>query len=462
MAIAAVTTSSLISAIRSLLINDCEGTKISESTAFETRLSNNLENFRKALRNEKSFSALTSFLKEEKSPLVFLLKIENDQITNDEPNEFIRAEEKANAASVKRNSKVESKWKFVKVCVELLKLLLACLAAAEEKSKLDQSQEVLRTRSGAPSINSDSLSVSDQKLIALCFQFVVCLGVCPNLLPGVGIPFELRSGFGNLVQTSDNALKNENHLCDCIKTLVAFIEKPVLGPLVLSKHLGDILAGLLQIVYAPLASYGLVNKNSCYPNLEEEEWTTVESRNQKSSKQKVGQKRTNFPDTDISNTAEIKPSSSARVNNPSEFVISQNPENTTNVKFFDQMTSDNATMFISNKERNECSQVLQGLLVNVYSPLIVRELIVLQGRSRKKSQTKPMHYTSKCDRNSGDKSQQSKKETKGKCISLKAAPKWLQKVCGQILSEILMKNNGVRAILKGILEMGQNHGKMDL
>ena len=52
----------------------------------------------------------------------------------------------------------------------------------------------------APPVSPDVLSFSQQKHVATLLQFIVCLGVCPNLQPGVGIPFAKRSGFAQLIK----------------------------------------------------------------------------------------------------------------------------------------------------------------------------------------------------------------------------------------------------------------------
>nr|XP_033796036.1 transport and Golgi organization protein 6 homolog [Geotrypetes seraphini] len=78
-------------------------------------------------------------------------------------------------------------------------------------------------------------------------------------------------------------------------------------------------------------------------------------------------------------------------------------------------------------ERARCRQALHSLLDRVYQPIVIRELLVLQGGS------KPSR--------AGEVSQ-----------NLLHAPAWLRRLCGQLLSERLMRPNGVQAVLRGILE----------
>ena len=54
--------------------------------------------------------------------------------------------------------------------------------------------------SAAPPASPDVLSFSQQNHVTTLLQFIVCLGVCPNLRPGVGIPLVKRSGFAQLIK----------------------------------------------------------------------------------------------------------------------------------------------------------------------------------------------------------------------------------------------------------------------
>ncbi|XP_074014118.1 transport and Golgi organization protein 6 homolog [Numenius arquata] len=85
---------------------------------------------------------------------------------------------------------------------------------------------------------------------------------------------------------------------------------------------------------------------------------------------------------------------------------------------------------VSEAEQMRCRETLQQVLDRVYQPLAVRELLVLQGRP-KQSPPSP-----------GE-------ETKP---SLVRAPAWLRRLCGQLLSERLMRPNGVQAVVRGIME----------
>ncbi|KFQ52173.1 Transport and Golgi organization protein 6, partial [Nestor notabilis] len=85
---------------------------------------------------------------------------------------------------------------------------------------------------------------------------------------------------------------------------------------------------------------------------------------------------------------------------------------------------------VSEAERAQCRETLRHILDRVYQPLAVRELLILQGRP-KQSPPSP-----------GE-------ETKP---ALVRAPAWLRRLCGQLLSQRLMRPSGVQAVVRGIME----------
>ena len=96
------------------------------------------------------------------------------------------------------NDKDEIRWTFVKICLELLKLLkesLVSLVASEKNSDQKAKQKAEKRGNEAPPLPVDSLGVHDQKTVLTAIQFVVILGICPSLVSGVGLPVEMRSGF---------------------------------------------------------------------------------------------------------------------------------------------------------------------------------------------------------------------------------------------------------------------------
>uniref|UniRef100_H3AEV0 Transport and golgi organization 6 homolog n=1 Tax=Latimeria chalumnae TaxID=7897 RepID=H3AEV0_LATCH len=239
-------------------------------------------------------------------------------------------------------------WNFVsEVLVTLLCLKqgMIHLVAAFCPSKPN-----LRTPEAAPPLPPDTLSISQQKTVQSALQFVVTLGLCPYLSSGVGIPLKRRSAFGAMVEgavSRDLPPSGTHRLYVSCSVLLDVAQHPSLGNLVLTLHLGDIIAGLCQLGYSP-----------------------------KMTKAKL-----------------IKPQ----------------------------------TDRLSEEERASCKQLLRDVLDRVYQPIVIRELLILQGGPKQKKE--------------GVRSE-----------LLVQAPAWLRRLCGQLLSERLMKPKGVHAVVRAILE----------
>ena len=78
-------------------------------------------------------------------------------------------------------------------------------------------------------------------------------------------------------------------------------------------------------------------------------------------------------------------------------------------------------------DREWCMTTLQRLLDRTHQATVVRELLMLQGMP------------------------QTSKERGGRVSKRVGSPAWLQRACGRLLSQRLMKKNGVLCVLQGIL-----------
>ena len=150
-------------------------------------------------------------------------------------------------------SNCSSRWDFVLYCLKTLHLLQESVKSSVEEYK-KQGPESVRP-SGAPQISPDTLSFEEQKVVLTAVQFVVCLGISPSLDKGVGIPIEARSEFSKLIQASGDvgevdAKERQHRLFTCLKVFISCIFTPSLGSVILSRHLADILAGLLQLTHS--------------------------------------------------------------------------------------------------------------------------------------------------------------------------------------------------------------------
>uniref|UniRef100_A0A8D0SF73 Transport and golgi organization 6 homolog n=1 Tax=Sus scrofa TaxID=9823 RepID=A0A8D0SF73_PIG len=205
-----------------------------------------------------------------------------------------------------------------------------------------------RTPEAAPALSPDTLSVSQQKTVQSVLQFVVTLGVCPYLVPGVGVPLKCRTEFGAVVQDVvclSAAPSAARRLYTSCSVLLSVAQNAALGSLIFCRHFGDIAAGLCQLGFCPTERKAL---------------------------------------------------------NPEEEVLTE-------------------------EERALSREALRDILDQVYQPLAVRELLTLQGGAPQSC-------------------------TDGKTQVRCRAPAWLRRLCGQLLSERLMRPSGVQAVVRGILE----------
>lgn len=107
-----------------------------------------------------------------------------------------------------------------------------------------------RTPEAAPALSPDTLSISQQKTVQSVLQFVVTFGVCPYLMPGVGVPLRCRTEFGAVVQDVvclDVAPNAPRRLYTSCKVLLSVAQHASLGSLIFCRHFGDIAAGLCQM-----------------------------------------------------------------------------------------------------------------------------------------------------------------------------------------------------------------------
>ncbi|XP_034494443.1 transport and Golgi organization protein 6 homolog isoform X3 [Ailuropoda melanoleuca] len=163
---------------------------------------------------------------------------------------FLR-DEIANKAEWPKNS-VDVTWSFSSQALLLLLCLketMIHLAADFSPGKPD-----LRTPEAAPALSPDTLSISQQKTVQSALQFVVTLGVCPYLMPGVGVPLRCRTEFGAVVQDVvclDVPPHATRRLYSSCKVLLNVAHHTSLGSLIFCRHFGDLAAGLCQLGFCP-------------------------------------------------------------------------------------------------------------------------------------------------------------------------------------------------------------------
>ncbi|KAJ0069530.1 hypothetical protein NL108_008475 [Boleophthalmus pectinirostris] len=147
-------------------------------------------------------------------------------------------------------------WAYVQECLLLLLALTRHLSLELDLFK-QTPQPVNRvcTPESAPPLPPDVLSVSQQKTLTTALQFVISLGVCPYLAPGVGVPLGCRSAFGavvdKLIQNGTNKTLGQQRLLTIINVLLKMTELSSLATVVFTRHLGDLMAALCQLGYQP-------------------------------------------------------------------------------------------------------------------------------------------------------------------------------------------------------------------
>ncbi|XP_072554692.1 transport and Golgi organization protein 6 homolog [Paramormyrops kingsleyae] len=245
-------------------------------------------------------------------------------------------------------------WSFVQECLLLMVTLTRHLRHLLESFQQDRAPLHSRTPEAAPPLPPDVLSVAQQRTVGGALQFVVTLGLCPYLSPGVGVALARRSAFGATVIEAVSctvAPPPDRRLLVTIHALLELSETSSLGTLLLTRHLGDVMAGLCQLGHHP-----------------------------------------------------------------------RRPEGDTS----------EANKGITLEERLACRKALQNLLQKVYQPIVIKELLILQGGPKQAQPAAPGGGVPR--------------------TALAQAPPWLRRLCGQLLSERLMQPKGVQAVVRAILE----------
>jgi len=141
----------------------------------------------------------------------------------------------------------ESVFDYVRCCVHaLVNLKLELVNALEEQKKEDVK---------GPKLDADTLSIAQQKNVNSILEMMIVLGIIPNVLPGVGVAIHKRSDFLQLIIKDLPKLKILDQYKQLVFTLDALLDLAhhrSLSTLVLTKHMSDILASLVQVSFAPL------------------------------------------------------------------------------------------------------------------------------------------------------------------------------------------------------------------
>lgn len=432
------TCSEVLSFLRILTSNSSNATPVEKKKEFHEVLQSNMERLRDALKEKGRLEQLCERLE---SKMILHVNKNCANISNEVCKKDISRKDTFEEESSSRNEdftkyKDAVRWAYAEACMELLKLLKDSLIKVKKESDCTEVDPKLGKRGNvAPPLPADSLGVADQKAVLTAIQFVVILGICPNLFPGVGSPVEKRSGFVRLLNIH-GTIKSESRLFQCVDTLVECIAQPSLGALVLSRHLGDILSGLLQICYAPVSAYlNSNNATGCTGVCGACDCNTGVSSTTDGNTCMVCKSMRN-----------LKSQMETAANGDS--LVEINPSDVYKLTEAHSNKEDNHGLCITSSEREKCLANLQRILDRVYQPIVVRELLILQGGpvgSGESFDKGNIHVETSSV--SGE-----KRKSEKHAVLSSQTPRWMRSVCGQLLSERLMKPNGVKAVLLGVLE----------
>ncbi|XP_061197020.1 transport and Golgi organization protein 6 homolog [Saccostrea echinata] len=389
--------------------NDKDAEKENVYSIFDTALKNCLEAFWKTLEGEKHL-AFRNIFQENRNKL----------------------KHKCNAESIVQT--------YLEVCEVLLYTLHTIMQEKMTEFKKREKRELKPNE--APPLSPDTLSVSHQKTILSLLQFIVVLGVCPHLQPGVGIPIEKRSEYGKLLLESSMSsnMSNEEHHVSLLQTLwvlVTCLKSPSLAQILLSCHFGDILAALLQVIHGGCEGKSesrtttrlqtdIDHKDECGASDEEKvkpdagKWTpatVVDMITHKSEAYFIDKTKNSSEDQPLCSLQTGE--KATKSTNTESQVYNRDDHKATDVDS-EQWTRD--TSF--------CEECLSDLLKKVHPALVVRELLILQGAPGP-------NFT--------------KKQSVNRKFALCRSPPWLRRICGRMLSDILTGPDGVINIIKGML-----------
>lgn len=102
-------------------------------------------------------------------------------------------------------------------------------------------------------VKDDDLSVSQKKTVSSCLQFIVSLGILPNILPGVTHTTSADGAMLELLSELDTTLVQKyERLCIAVKALLSFCDSSNFRPLIITNVIHYLLGALIQLSYAPV------------------------------------------------------------------------------------------------------------------------------------------------------------------------------------------------------------------
>ncbi len=282
-------------------------------------------------------------------------------------------------------------------------------------------------------LSPDTLSFGQQKTILTALQFITCIGLVPCLDQGVGVPLEKRSGFGKILSEPQKIPEEDRYLrlLHIIRVLLDCAQQPSLGGLILSRHLGDLLAGLLQICHSPLMIIKQTRSENVKKSLTELDSGVQVNPHLSHNTEQVDAKNKSYKEHIHSNQplfsspADIGSHPATTDETGDSDICRSHPYERKGANAEDGCATDTEMAF--------CQAELDKLLKKTYQPMVIKELLLLQGGP------------------GGGKKTLSAGSSKNR---LPRAPAWLTKICGHLLSERFRQPKGVHNVVKVVLDTG--------
>lgn len=328
------------------------------------------------------------------------------------------------------------RWRFVCACLETLALLQKTISMAmEEFTKKSKETALPELRPGqAPPLTPDSLSIGHQKMVLTAVQFIVILGISEKLDVGVGIPMERRSEFAKLLLLSskhDEVSKESRNAClfSCVKVFMCLLGIPSLASLVLSRHLNDLLASLLTLLHnsdtgSLQVTHPDLRKNTEKVHQDSTNITEVTTQERSSLSSLAPSNWTPAMVVDLVRDKQL----TKKENVEKEIFDLEEPSDKTDLHREKSREDGESVTYMSLSQLQQCETWLQQLLRKTPPPILVRELLLLQSGAP----APPKQV--------------------GTAKRMLTSPVWLRKVCGRLLTDILVKPKGVIHVLQGMLE----------
>uniref|UniRef100_A0A8C3UWF8 Transport and golgi organization 6 homolog n=1 Tax=Catharus ustulatus TaxID=91951 RepID=A0A8C3UWF8_CATUS len=276
-------------------------------------------------------------------------------------------------------------------------LLALLLCLRDRLAALAATSTATSAAPGAPPPpGADTLSVGQERAVRRALRAAVGLGLLPHLPPGLGP----GPGLGPPPGTRGA------RLFAAVAALVELARLPALGAPLLARHLRLLLSGLCVLGHGPAALCQVRAALAALSPLPGGVWVSCRAPARSSggpsrvlvAAPRVTQRTGGTERLQGTGTAASVPS---QVFSMPWCVLFQG---------------------VSEAERAQCREALRDILDRVYQPLAVQELLVLQGQPKQSS------------------------------AGARAAPAWLRRLCGHLLSERLLRPGGVQAVVRGVLE----------